>query len=149
MKISLPEQGQPLDISYLSDIAKEINNLNTALSSTGTTSVIDNGINVPENVRTNNVKIYATTEGIQTGSVTAGSTQEWSVTFNPEFLYIPIVTATIQNNSGSTAGTNTAITISRIATGAVSGKILYNTEGSIDITINILAVGLSRWYNLH
>lgn len=144
MKLPLPEQGQPLDVSYIYDIAKEINNLNTALSSSGTISVIDNGINIPESVRTNNIRMYATTESIQTGTVTAGTTQEWSATFNPEFLYVPVVTATIHNKSDSTAGNNISLSISRIATGSVSGRVLYNSEGSIDIVINIVAVGLSK-----
>lgn len=144
MKIPLPEQGQPLDVSYIYDIAKEINNLNNAVNSNGTISVIDNGINIPESVRTNNVRMYATTKGIQTGTVTAGSTQEWSVNFNPEFLYVPIVTATVENKSDSVAGNNIVLTISKVATGSVTGKVLYNTQGSIDININILAIGLSR-----
>lgn len=144
MQLPLPERGQPLDVAYLYDIAKQVNQNTKDISSSGTTSVIDNGINVPESILTNNIRIYATTEDIQTGSVTAGSSQEWSANFTSGFLYVPVVTATVKNNSGSEAGNNIFLSLKNIATGSVSGNLLYNSKGSIDITINIIAIGISR-----
>jgi hypothetical protein len=43
---------------------------------------------------------------IKAGSVSSGTSRDWSVDFSPSFLYVPVVTATVQNNTSSTAGNN-------------------------------------------
>ena len=147
MKIPLPERGQPIDLAYLYQIANAINDLNNQITTSNTTSVINNGINLREDVSTNNLRFFATTKNIQVGNVSAGSSESWSADFSPDFLYVPVVTATVQNNTSSTAGDNITLVLKNITTSRVDGNVRYNAGGSIDININVIAIGVSRWYN--
>jgi hypothetical protein len=144
MIIPVPERGQPIDLSYMSEMAKAINDLSTKVSGKTAISVVDNGINAPESATTSNLRFYAATQTIQAANVSAGNTANWSISFNNPFLYTPVVTATVQNTSSSTASNNVNITIKNITTGQVSGVVRYNAEGSIDIIINVIAIGISR-----
>lgn len=144
MKLPLPERGQPLDLTYIYQMANAINDLNNQVVSNSVTSVINNGINLREEARTGNLRFYATTTSIQAGSVSAGTSRAWSADFSPNFLYTPVVTATVQNNTSSTAGNNITLVIKSVTTGKVEGNLIYNAAGSIDITINVIAVGISR-----
>lgn len=144
MKLPLPERGQPLDLSYIYQMANAINDLNNQVVANSVTSVVNNGIDLREDARTSNLRFYATTTSIQAGNVSAGTSRDWSVDLSPNFLYTPVVTATVQNNTSSTAGNNITLVIKNITTGRVDGNILYNAAGSIDIRINVIAVGISR-----
>lgn len=144
MKIPLPERGQPIDLAYMYQIANSINDLSNQISANATTSVVNNGIDLREDATTNNLRFYATTVTYEAGSVSAGASRDWSVDFSPSFLYVPVVTATVQNNTASTAGNNITLVIKNITTGKVDGNIRYNEAGSINISVNVIAVGLSR-----
>lgn len=144
MKIPLPERGQPIDLAYMYQIADSINSLSNQISNNATTSVVNNGIDLREDATTNNLRFYATTVTYEAGSVGAGTSRDWSVDFSPSFLYVPVVTATVQNNTASTAGNNITLVIKNITTGKVDGNIRYNEAGNINISINVIAVGLSR-----
>jgi hypothetical protein len=145
MRIPLPERGQPIDLNYLYQIANAVNDLNTRVATADTTSIVDNGIQLPENVTTSNLRFYGTAAvNIAKPNVTAGTSDTWSVTFNSDFLYTPVVTATVRNNTSSTAGNNITLVIKNVTTGSVDGNIIYNERGSIDININVIAIGVSR-----
>jgi hypothetical protein len=144
MKIPLPERGQPIDLNYLYQIASSINEISNAVSTSNTTSVIDNGINPREDVTTNKIRFYATTKNIVVGNVNAGTSQNWTVDLTPDFLFTPVAVATVQNNTASTAGNNITLVIRNITTSRVEGNILYNAGGSIDVNINVIAMGVSR-----
>jgi hypothetical protein len=144
MKIPLPERGQPIDLNYLYQIANSINNLTNQISTSNTTSVIDNGINPREDITTNRLRFYATTKNIVVGNINAGASQNWSVDLSPDFLFTPVAVATVQNNTASTAGNNITLVIRNITTSRVEGNILYNASGNIDININVIAIGVSR-----
>jgi hypothetical protein len=144
MKIPLPERGQPIDLNYLYQIANSINDLSNAVSTSNTTSVINNGINPREDVTTNKLRFYATTRNVVVGNVNGGTSQNWSVDLSPDFLFTPVAVATVQNNTASTAGNNITLVIRNITTSRVEGNVLYNAGGSIDININVIAVGVSR-----
>jgi hypothetical protein len=144
MKIPLPERGQPIDLNYLSLIASAVNDLNNRVATANTTSVVDNGIQLPENLTTSNLRFYATTTNIAKPNVSAGTSDPWSITFNSDFLYTPVAVATVRNNTDSTAGDNITLVIKNVTTGLVGGNIRYNERGSVDININIIAIGVSR-----
>lgn len=144
MKIPLPERGQPIDLNYLYQIANSINSLTNQVSTSNTTSVIDNGINPREDITTNKLRFYATTKNIVVGNINAGSSQNWSVDLAPDFLFTPVAVATVQNNTASTAGNNITLVIRNTTTSRVEGNVLYNASGNIDININVVAIGVSR-----
>jgi hypothetical protein len=144
MKIPLPERGQPIDLNYLYQIANSINNLTNQISTSNTTSVIDNGINPREDITTNRLRFYATTKNIVVGNINAGASQNWSVDLAPDFLFTPIAVATVQNNTASTAGNNITLVVRNVTTSRVEGNLLYNASGNINININVIAIGVSR-----
>lgn len=144
MRIPLPERGQPLDVDYLYQIATQINSLTNQIASTSTTlSTIDNGVSGRVDNTINNIRFVAKTKSIKVGTVSAGTSDPWFVDFAPDFLYIPVVTATPVNNTLSTAGNNVTIVIKNVTTSRVDGNILYNTSGTVDLNINILAIGFN------
>jgi hypothetical protein len=145
MKIPLPERGQPIDLNYLYQIANSINNLSNQISTSNTTSVIDNGFDRREDITTNKLRFYATTKKIVTGNISQDfSSQGWSVDLQPDFLFTPVVVATVVNNTASPAGNNVTLVIGNITTNRVEGNIIYNKSGNIDININVIAIGVSR-----
>lgn len=144
MRIPLPERGQPLDVDYLYQMANQINSLTNQIASTSSTlSTIDNAINGRKDNTTNNLRFVAKTKSIKVGNVSAGVSEPWFIDFSPDFLYVPIVTATPVNNTLSTAGNNVTIVIKSVTTSRVDGNILYNTSGTVDLNINVIAVGFS------
>jgi hypothetical protein len=147
MKIPLPQRGQPLDVDYLYQIANQVNTLTNQVSNTSTAlSTVDNGVPTigRKDVTTNNLRVFAKTKSIRVGNISGGSSEPWFEDFSPEFLYAPIVTATPVNNTASSAGNDIIVVIKNITTGRVDGNILYKTSGTIDININIVAIGISR-----
>jgi hypothetical protein len=143
MKISLPQQGQPLDVNYIYQIAREINSLNNQLMESRTTSVVNNGFK-REEMRTNNLRFYAMTESVVSANVAANSSQERSVAFDPPFLNTPVVVASIRNSTNSTAGNNIILTTKSVSAGGAVFELLYNRAGNVSINIDIIAIGVSR-----
>jgi hypothetical protein len=144
MRIPLPERGQPLDVDYLYQMANQINSLTNQIASTSSTlSTIDNAINGRKDNTTNNLRFVAKTKSIKVGNVSAGVAEPWFIDFSPDFLYVPVATATPVNNTLSTAGNNVTIVIKSITTSRVDGTILYNSSGTVDLNINVIAIGFS------
>jgi hypothetical protein len=143
MKLPLPQQGQPLDVNYIYQVAREINSLNNQLMQTKSNSVIDNGF-LREEMRTNNVRFYATTQNVQSAQVAANSTQSFRVSFDPPFLNTPIVVASIRNSENSTAGDQITLTTKNVSAGGANFNLLYNRAGNVNINIDVIAIGVSR-----
>lgn len=142
MQIPYPQRGQPIDVNYLYQIAKQVNTLTSQISNTSTVlSSVDNGEVGRKDSRTNNLHFFATTINIKKGSVTASTTEPWTVTFSPNFLYKPIVVATVVNKNNSTAGNNIIVSVKDVSTNTATGNILFNTAGSIDVNVNVIAIG--------
>lgn len=142
MKIPIPQRGQPIDIDYIYQIVSQLNSLTTQISSNSTVlSAVDNGINGIKESTTNNLRFYAYRKSVKKGAVTAGASESWFIDFNPNFLYIPIVTATPVNNNSSPAGADCSVVISNISTSRVSGTVIFNKAGQADVDINIIAIG--------
>lgn len=142
MKIPLPQRGQPIDVDYLYQIVKEVNSLNDKISTSSTTlSVINNGIRKDSTV--NNLRFYAETKNVKTGAApSAGTSEQWSFDFSPAFKEVPVVVASVVNNTTSNIGDNIVVTIRTITTSKVTGQVRYNTSGgNVNVNVNIIAIG--------
>jgi hypothetical protein len=142
--LPLPDRAQPLSVSYVYTLAEQLNEVISSLASTASTlSTVDNGIS-RKDASTENLRFYAKTKtSFKVGSVDANKTDSWSEDFNPPFKTPPVVTATPINNNASSAGNDVTIVIKNVTTGRVDGEIVYHTSGSIDVSINVLAVGVN------
>jgi hypothetical protein len=143
-KIPTPDRGQPLDVSYIYQLAEAINELAaTTSSATYKYAAIDTSNGVQNSLITE-TKIVAGEKIIyQTATtVTADSTVAFSYPFKGEFKYAPIVTASPVLLEGTASGQNVTVTLQSITTARVDGTIRFNTAGSVAVKVNLIAVGV-------
>jgi spore germination protein YaaH len=141
--ISPPERGQPLDLDYIYQIVSQVNALNNAIASRGSSS---SRINTTSET-TANLRIWAQTIAIAEKS--ASNTQVISM---PDFNYssagfkqVPVVTATIVNNGGVTgtdAGNSAQVILNNVNAQSASGIVRFGLSGGINISVNLVAIGI-------
>lgn len=143
--LPVPERGQPLDVTYIYDIVKSINELYTVIggdSRKGYVGIFTRGPEGPQEVKTSESQIIAAFETVTPTSLqTAGTSLPWYHDFRKQFAYPPIVTATAYNTGNNDSGKDVTITISNISTSKVEGFVKFNAGGETTIGINIIAVG--------
>ena len=143
--VPVPERGQPLDVTYIYDIVKSINDLYTLLGSdsrVGRVGVYTQGPEGPQSMKTSEAQVEAAFTTVSPSSLqTAGTSLNWSHNFNQQFFYPPIVTATAYNSKITDSGKDVTVTITSITTSKVEGFVKFNTGGETSIGINIIAVG--------
>ncbi len=143
-KVPLPDRGQPLDVTYLYQIA---NALNDAVDSISTatynyTSIDTRGIG-REDVKNSNAKVYAAYKDIVTNeTISSNTTKPFTIDFASEFKYPPIVTATAVNTGTSTIGNDVFAVITSVSTSRVEGIVRFNSSGNVSTSVNIIAIGL-------
>jgi hypothetical protein len=136
--IPLPERGQPLDVNYIYDMVSQINSIaNTiAVRSTSTSKVNDNSDT------TSNLKFYSATKTLSTSNASGNTTESFFFNY-PEFKFTPVVTITVVNNTGSTAGDDVIGTLRNIGTSRAEGVVRFNTSGAINLSVNMIAIGIA------
>lgn len=146
-KVPVPDRGQPLDVTYLYQIATAVNDLVDTISTAtyNYTSIDTKGVG-RQDVKNSNAKIYATYLDVVTNeSVSANSTKTFPVNFASEFKYPPIVTATAVNGAvgDSTAiGNDVIVSISNVTTSSASISVRFNSSGNATVSVNVIAIGL-------
>lgn len=144
MTIQNPQRGQPIDVNYIDSIVTQINELTKKVSNTSTVlSTVDNGVDGPKQSTMNNLRIFSKSISVISSTVTAGQEYTWYVDFNPNFIYRPVVTATVVNNTSSVVGNNIITVLKTISTNRVDGVLLFNRAGAINVSINVIAVGIT------
>jgi len=143
-KVPIPDKGQPLDVTYLYRIAEEVNYLSDRISNATenytTIKIRDIGI---KNSRNNDAKFYATyIDAISNETVSGNITRTYTVPFDSEFKYPPIVTAT-PVNTGGPIGNDVLVVINSITTSTVTISVRFNSSGQVsNVSVNIIAIGL-------
>ena len=143
-KVPLPERGQPLDVTYIYQLADTINSLSTQISSaTYNYTTIDTVSAGKQNIKTSDAKIVAGYDIVANNStVSAGNEFPFSVTFNADFKYPPIATATPVNIGGTPAGQNLSVVITSVSTNEVSGIVRFNASGDLSVSVHVIAIGI-------
>jgi hypothetical protein len=136
--IPLPERGQPLDVNYIYDMVSQINSItNTiAIRSTSTSRVNENSDT------TSNLRFFASTKTLSTTNASGNATESFFFTY-PEFKFTPVVTVTLVNNTGSTAGDNVISTLRVVGTSRCEGVVRFNASGAVNLSVNIIALGIA------
>ena len=144
-KIPLPERGQPLDLSYIYQVANAVNELSAQLSpTTGRYSSIDTASAGQQSVRTSDARIvggYVTV----TNSSTTSPDGEGSFSYNfSDFNYAPIVTATplLVDENSTESGKDISVVLTKITNNRVEGIVKFNTIGVASVGVNLLMVGI-------
>ena len=147
-RIPLPERGQPIDVSYIYQITNAVNQISDQVNSAGFnyTTVEVPGIG-KQNIKTSESRIIAATVAVTTNSQqTSGSTKAFSYSYNGNFKYPPVATATIVNNNvagtAGNAGDNAVVVLTDINSNSLSGLVRFNASGNVTTSVNLIIVGI-------
>lgn len=145
--IPVPERGQPLDLTYIYQIANTVNqlSLNSSYSSNKFTTVDSKRPGaVRQDVKINDLRIVSGHHDLTLNlSVNAGQTVPFSYNFpSAEFKYSPVVTATPETISVTDSGTDVSVILTSVTTSRVEGVVKFGTGGTASIRINIIAIGI-------
>lgn len=134
--MDLPDRGQPLDISYLSRMATEINTLNTLVNSRRSLSSIRYfGESGDTEVATSELVVYASSQ-----AVSGNSTSDSGLTtrFDYSFRQAPIVTVSAQSTSD-----NVYCVIKSVSDRSCEVKLILpaGTTSFTTANISLIAIG--------
>lgn len=144
-RVPLPERGQPLDLSYVYQIANAVNELAAQLSpAVGRFTSVDTPGAGPQSIRTSDARLvggFTTVPNNRTTSPDGEGTFFYN--FN-EFKYVPVVTATpiLTGSTNTDSGTDISVVLTRVTTNSVEGVVRFNTIGVADVGINLIAIGI-------
>ena len=142
-KVPLPERGQPLDVTYIYQLVEAVNDLSTSISD-ATYNYTDVDVVGAEkrSIKTSDTKFVGKFNQIANNeTVTAGQEKSYSISYS-NFKFPPIVTASVVNTSGTTAGTNTSVVISSITASQVDFIVKFGTSGTASVGVNVIAIGV-------
>jgi hypothetical protein len=144
-KIPLPERGQPLDVTYISQLAQVVNELSNAMSpSTYKYTSIDIPDGGKVNIKSNEARVIGgKVRVVGSGTFSAGEEKTFTYPFPGEFKYIPIATATPINFGNTIAGKNVTVVLKSITTAGLDGFVRFNTSGdNVAIDVNLIIIGV-------
>jgi hypothetical protein len=141
----LPQQGQPLDLQYISELASSIVKLREDIQSNAySKTYVKNQDSTPKNGKTANFSFYAIFEPVITGNISPGSVHKFDHKFQPSFTIQPVVTATPVNYGGTTIAEDVSVVITHVDQGSVRGWVKFNNKvaGDASLGLNIIAIGI-------
>lgn len=144
-KIPLPERGQPLDVTYISQLAQAVNELSSAISpATYKYTSIDTANAGRQNLKSSEARVIAgKVRVVNSGTVTAGEEKSFTYSFPGEFKYAPIATATAENIGNTVAGKNVTVVLKSVTTSGAEGIVRFNTTGdNVSIDVNLIIIGV-------
>lgn len=141
--IPLPERGQPLDVTYIYQLANAVNQLATSNPATSQKYV---SVDIPsggiEHKNISNVRVLASYVAIGKQTTTSGEEFSFPIKFAFEFKYPPIITATPVNIRNTAAGSNVTVVLNDITTSSAQGTLRFNTSGDLSVGVNLIIVGI-------
>ncbi len=144
-KVPLPDRGQPLDLSYIYQLAEAINNLSNQLSPVNAKyTSVDTVNSGKQTVRTSDTRIVGGIVKITNSTVsTPGSEQSFTYSFS-DFAYAPIVTATpiITDTANTQASKDVSVILKEVTTGRVDGIVKFGSAGVASIGVNLVIIGI-------
>jgi hypothetical protein len=143
-KVPLPERGQPLDVTYIYQLAETINDLATQVSSaTYNYTTIDTVSAGKQSVKTSEARVIGGyVEVANNSTVSAGNEKTFSYDFPSDFKYAPIATATPINIGNTPAGKNVTVILKSVTTSRVEGVVRFGASGDLSLNVNIIVVGI-------
>lgn len=145
-KVPLPSRGQPLDLTYIYQLASGINDIASQLSPTTAryTSIDLDENRTTERIRTSDSRIVGGYTVVQYDSATnPGGQVAFQYQFT-DFAYVPIVTATpiLLGDTTTQAGADISVVLTKVTTGLVEGIVSFNTIGNASVGLNLLIIGI-------
>lgn len=142
--LPVPERGQPLDVTYIYQIVKAINDLYTQVSpSTYKYITVDTPKSGPQSVKASEARVIGGYVQVTTSTTqTAGASLPFYYDFASDFKFAPIITATPVNITNTDAGKDVVVTINSISTSRVEGTVKFNIGGDTTVGINLIIIGI-------
>jgi hypothetical protein len=143
-QIPLPERGQPIDVTYIYQIADAINNLSSQITpSTNKYVTIQTPLDGTQSVLSSGVKMNAAfIEVYNNATVLAGQEQSFSYSYPAEYKFAPVATATPVNIGGTSAGKDVSVILKNVTTSRVDGIVKFNTNGDLTVGVNLIIIGI-------
>ncbi len=143
-KVPLPERGQPLDVTYIYQLAETINDLATQVSSaTYNYTTIDTISAGKQSVKTSDTRVIGGyVEVANNSTVSAGNEKTFSYDFPSDFKYAPIATATAVNIGNTPAGQNVTVILKSVTTSRVEGVVRFGASGDLSLAVNLVVIGI-------
>jgi hypothetical protein len=139
-QLPLPQRGQPLDVSYLYQMASTINDLVVQVSPTNSNNVkIKPVTGSPSSVPTASAAMYCETKNLFSNKdVTAGQTESFDIDF--QFKIPPVVVATPWNKNSSSP--DVSIFITNVTNSKATFVAKFSSNGKANVDVNIIAIGI-------
>tara|TARA_B110000503_G_scaffold84020_1_gene128066 strand:+ start:11366 stop:11806 length:441 start_codon:yes stop_codon:yes gene_type:complete len=142
-KIPLPERGQPLDLSYIYQIANAVNDLSNQVSPSSSKYMTVDTTTGKQTLRTSDAKVVGGYVTVTNNSiVSAGNERAFEYPFPSNFRYPPIVTATIVNVGDTPAGKTVTVTLTDVNYEKVKGVVKFGAAGDVSVAVNLIAIGV-------
>jgi len=143
-KVPLPDRGQPLDVTYMYQLATAINDVSDSISNaTSKYATIDTRAVGKQTFKVPDIRVYAGYLDVSNSVVvSAATTIEKSVDFGVSFLYPPIVIASVVNNNTQAAGNDATVVVSSSTTSAAGFRVRFATSGEATVGVNFIAIGV-------
>jgi len=143
-KVPLPERGQPLDVTYIYQLADTINDLSTQVSSaTYNYTTVDTVSAGKQSVKTSEARmIGGYVEVANNSTVSAGNEKTFTYDFPSDFKYQPIATATPVNIGNTPAGQNVSVILKTVTTSRVEGIVRFGASGDLSLAVNLIILGI-------
>jgi hypothetical protein len=142
--LPVPERGQPLDVTYIYQIVKAVNDLSVQVSPSNSKYVtVDTPNAGKQSVKASEARVIGGYVQVTSSTTqTAGSSQSFSYDFPSEFKFAPVVTATPVNVGNTDAGKDVTVTLKSVSTSKVEGTIKFNAGGDTSVGINLVIIGI-------
>lgn len=143
-KVPLPDRGQPLDVTYMYQLANAINEVaDTVSTATNKYATIDTKTIGKQTFKVPDIRVFAGYVDVSNNETVSPTTIiEKSVDFGVSFAYPPIVVASIVNNNTQAAGNDATVVVSSTTTTAAGFRVRFSTTGTATVGINFLAIGV-------
>jgi hypothetical protein len=138
-RVPVPQQGQPLDLAYISTLATAVNQLSEegAVLAQGNNFILKGRLNdTPSSYKLYGAQIMAQEIIFVAGT---SDTLEQNVSFSPyNFASPPIVVATLVNPSDTEAN----VSLKNITSGSATVLVKFPTSQNNSSSVSIMAVGI-------
>ena len=142
-KLTVPQRGQPLDVSYMYQLVETVNQLSDIVGTNQSVTQIKNDKTGTSNtVGTGRASIVGITAVVASSKDITATDNQVPFAVNYNFKYPPIVVATPFDTGNTNAGKNVSVVITQVTGTTASFLVRFNTTGVASVDVNVLAIGI-------
>lgn len=141
-KLTVPQRGQPLDVSYMYSLVETVNQLSEVVGTTQNVTQIVASNGKSNTVGTGRSSIVGITTNVATSRQITSTDNQVPFTVNYNFKYAPIIVATPWNTGDTDAGKNVSVVITKVSNTSASFLVRFETNGLATVDVNVLAIGI-------